>query len=155
MTIDGTGLDGPDSIAGLRPGIHLARGTGLRAVVDHPTTRQVVWHVGQRLPWFLLAMFTLAALLLVVRAARRGDPFSVANVRRLQALGWVLTVGSVVAAGVELLAAFALSSTITTGAPNATASLPIFWAFGGLCVLALSEVVKRGLALREDLATVI
>jgi hypothetical protein len=48
-----------------------------------------------------------------------------------------------------------VSTTVTTGTPNASSRLPVTWAVGGLCFLALSEVIKRGRALRDELATVI
>jgi hypothetical protein len=155
VAVDGDGLSGPDTVAGLRPGVHLDQRADLQVVIDHPTAQQIGWHAARSLPWFVLAMFTLATLLLVVRAARRDDPFSAANVRRLRLIGWVLTIGSVVAFYLELLAGLALSTTVTTGTPNAGGRLPVTWAVGGLCFLALSEVVKRGRALRDELATVI
>lgn len=155
VTIAGDELNRPDAIAGLRPGVRLDESADLQVVVDDPTAEQVAWRTAQSLPWFVLAMSTLATLLLVVRAARRSDPFSAANVRRLQVIGWVLTVGSILAFYLELVAGFALYGTIATGPPNAGAQLPIAWCFAGLCFLALSEVLKRGRALRDELATVI
>ncbi|MFI6757977.1 DUF2975 domain-containing protein [Micromonospora sp. NPDC050417] len=147
------GAEGLAATAGsLRPGVDLDRTADVAVVVEHPSGGQLAWYAAQHLPWYLVALFALAMLLVIVRTARREDPFSDANVGRLRMLGWVVTIGSVLAFGIEVIAKMELSATVITGAMGATMEIPFGWLFGGLCLLALSEVVKRGCAMRADLA---
>ena len=142
-------------MTGLLPGARLDPGGDVRVLVDHPSVGQVAWHAAQVVPWYLLAVFTLAMLLLVVRAARRGDPFAAANVRRLRVVGWVVSLGSVAAFYLELWAGLELSTTVVTDPPNTSAQLPLVWCLCGLGFLALAEIIKRGRALQSKLAGVI
>ncbi|MEV0135572.1 DUF2975 domain-containing protein [Dactylosporangium sp. NPDC050688] len=127
----------------------------MRVLVEHPSVRQVAWHAVQVVPWYLLAVFTLAMLLLVVRAARRGDPFAAANVRRLRVVGWVVFLGSIAAFYLELWAGLELSTTVVTDPPNTGAQVPLVWCLCGFGFLALAEIIKRERALQSELAGVI
>lgn len=143
------------AVTGLLPGARLDSGGDVQVLVDHPSTGQVAWHAAQVVPWYLLAVFTLAMLLLVVRAARRGDPFAAANVRRLRIVGWVVFLGSIAAFYVELWAGFELSTTVVADPPNTGAEVPLVWCLCGFGFLALAEIIKRGRALQSELAGVI
>ncbi|MEV4517606.1 DUF2975 domain-containing protein [Dactylosporangium sp. NPDC049525] len=145
----------PDAVTGLLPGVRLDPGSDVQVLVDHPSAGQVAWHAAQSLPWFVLAVFTLVMLLLVVRAARRGDPFAAANVRRLRLVGWVLFLGSLLAFYAELWAGLALSTTVVADPPNTGADVPLVWCFCGFGFLALAEIINRGRALQAELAEVI
>lgn len=145
----------PDAVTGLLPGARVDPGSDVQVLVGEPSARQVAWHAVQDLPWFALAVFALVMLLLVVRAARRGDPFAAANVRRLRVVGWVLFLGSLVAFYAELWAGLVLSATVVADPPQTGASLPLVWCFGGFGFLALAEIINRGRALQAELAEVI
>ncbi|MGI5186060.1 DUF2975 domain-containing protein [Dactylosporangium sp. CA-152071] len=145
----------PDAVTGLRPGVRLDPDTELHVLVDHPSVAQVGWHAAQSLPWFAIVVFALVMLLLVVRAARRGDPFAAANVRRLRAVGWVVLLGSLAAFELELLAGFQLSATVVAEPPSTGADLPLGWCLCGAGFLALAEIIQRGRALQAELAEVI
>ncbi len=145
----------PDAVTGLLPGARVDPGSDVQVLVEEPSARQVAWHAAQDLPWFALAVFTLVMLLLVVRAARRGDPFAAANVRRLRVVGWVVFLGSVAAFYAELLAGFELSTTVVTDPPSTGAEVPLVWCLCGFGFLALAEIINRGRALQAELAEVI
>jgi hypothetical protein len=145
----------PSTVDGLRPDVRLSPTEQVDLIVDNPSAPQIIWHTAQTLPWFLIAMVMLTMLLLIVRTARRDDPFAARNVRRLAVIGWTMTVGGGLAFMVELFARLALSDTVSTAPPQTGADFPITWLFGGLCFLALAEVVKRGCAIRTELAGVI
>ncbi|MEV4134957.1 DUF2975 domain-containing protein [Dactylosporangium sp. NPDC049742] len=101
------------------------------------------------------ALVALVMLLLVRRAARRGDPFAAANVRRLRAVGWVVLLGSLAAFEIELLAGFQLSATVVAEPPSTGADVPLVWCLCGAGFLALAEIIQRGRALQAELAEVI
>lgn len=145
----------PDAVTGLLPGARIDPGSDVQVLVEDPSAGQVAWHAAQSLPWFALAVFTLVMLLLVVRAARRGDPFAAANVRRLRVVGWVVFLGSIAAFYAELWAGFALSTTVVADPPHTSADVPLVWCFCGFGFLALAEIINRGRALQAELAEVI
>ncbi|MEJ3749010.1 DUF2975 domain-containing protein [Actinomycetes bacterium KLBMP 9797] len=118
--------------------------------------------VGQRMAWVLTAVPTFAVvaallvlLLLIVRHARRGDPFTLATVRRLRVLAVVALGGGYLGSLVELLAAMYLSSTVTTDGIVGFSQLPLHWFLVGFGLFAVAEVVKRGYAMRAELETVV
>lgn len=145
----------PGAVAGLLPGVRLDPDAEVRVVVEHPSAAQVAWHAAQDVPWFAIAVFMLVMLLLVVRTARRGDPFAAANVRRLRAAGWVVFLGSLAAFELSLFAGLELSATVTTAPPSTAGDLPLVWCFCGFGFLALAEIINRGRALQTELAEVI
>ncbi|MFF5229175.1 DUF2975 domain-containing protein [Dactylosporangium sp. NPDC000521] len=145
----------PDAVTGLRPGVRLDPGAGVHVVVDDPSAAQVGWHAARSLPWFVIVVFALVMLLLVVRTARRGDPFAAANVRRLRAVGWVVLLGSLAAFEIELFAGLQLSRAVVAEPLSTGADLPLLWCLSGAGFLALGEVIQRGRALQAELAEVI
>jgi hypothetical protein len=99
----------------------------------------------------LLIVAALWQLWGLLRSARKGDPFTTANVWRLRQFGWLLLLGWPLVAYVT----FALKEWLATTPPGAqTAGLfapPIGLALlFGLAVLILAEVFAHGLRLRED-----
>ncbi|SHN47678.1 DUF2975 domain-containing protein [Cryptosporangium aurantiacum] len=93
----------------------------------------------------------------LVGAAHRADPFTSATVRRLRTLGWLLVAGGPAASMIEFAARFALSGTATTGGASADLDLstPALWFVAGVGLLATSEVIRRGQAMRAELDTVV
>lgn len=149
-------VQGTPRLSGLAPGVHPDPAGQVQVVVDEPTGPQVAWDALRSGPWFVLVVFTLVMLLRVVRTARRGDPFTGANIRRLALTGWALLGGSAVAFLLELVAVTELSAgVVASGAAGGTATYPFLWAFSSLGFLAVAEVLKRGRALQTELAEVI
>jgi hypothetical protein len=91
-----------------------------------------------------------------VRAARRDDPFSAANVRRLRAMGGVVLVGGASSLTIGVAAAFELGRSIAPdAAPGAVLDLSGWWFLVGFGFFAIAEVLNRGRAMRAELDEVI
>lgn len=122
--------------------------------VEDPSTAQTIWSALRDAPIFVVVLAILAILLVMVRDARRTDPFTERTVRRLRWLGaWAIVGGSVV----SLLESFAmaqLSHSVTDGAV-AVWELPGLWFAVGSGFLALSAVINKGRAMRTELDEVI
>jgi hypothetical protein len=123
---------------------------GTDLVFGAPTLGQRLLWTATSLPTVLVIAAILVLLLRIVREARRTDPFTPVTVRRLRTLALVAIVGGYAASFGQILATWLL----TDGA-RATGSLPASWVLVGFGVLAVSEVVGRGCALRAELETVI
>ncbi|MGP3955013.1 DUF2975 domain-containing protein [Nonomuraea sp. 3N208] len=105
---------------------------------------------------WVLALFTLVRAL---RRATMGDRalFSAATGRDLRRLGWILIAGSLVSAAIGMVAEAILSSMLLAE------THPIHWPPGevlgavvaGFAALGVSEIVRRGLALLEEVEATI
>jgi DUF2975 family protein len=126
-------------------------------LIDHPSARQVVAAALVSMPTFLVILALFAMLLGVVHRACNGGPFDAHVVRRLRLIGVVALVAGVVARLVELFAQLDLTSTVTDRSTSATLPLQSLfgWVLVGIALFAIAEVVKRGLAMRAELDTVI
>ncbi|MEO7981372.1 MAG: DUF2975 domain-containing protein [Sporichthyaceae bacterium] len=114
---------------------------------------------GQRLQYLagpslvsLTGLVVLALLLLVARSLRSGEPFTVANARRVTAIGAALAVGGTFAPLVTDMTHLALLSATEAGPLVRTNEFTIsfLWLVVGLVVASLGEVFRRGVALRVD-----
>lgn len=149
-----------DGVAGAHPeagGVTVATDGTVEAVVSDPSVRQVLLSTLTWLPTVVLVVAVLALLVRILRDARSGDPFTARTVRRLRVLAAVALAGGVVVAVVESLCATALVATVlpSAGGTYWSLTLPVGWVFAGFAFLALGELVRRGLALREDLDGVV
>ncbi|MEU5940003.1 DUF2975 domain-containing protein [Micromonospora sp. NPDC047548] len=147
----------PDSLVNARAGAVIDADASIYLRVEQPSGVQIGLATVAALPTYILATTMLVMLWRLVGEARRTDPFTAATARRLRTLGWLLIVGGPVAWLVEFLARFALSGTVATGGHQATLNLgvPAVWFLAGFGILAISEVVRRGQALRAELDEVV
>jgi hypothetical protein len=100
-----------------------------------------------------VAIGALVLLLLVVRAARRGDPFQPANVRRLRLLALVVGAGGFVASmASDLIRNELLLRSAAQDYVNPRFVLALTPVVMGFLILALAEVFAHGARLREDVA---
>lgn len=130
----------------------------VEVLVAEPTSRQLVTYYLTRLPTFAVAGAVLALLWTALRRARRGDPFSAGTVRRLRLIGWVALVGGILAQLVQMIASLELTSQVTAdGRLSATQDLGTTGLFllVGFGFFAIAEILRRGLALRTELESVI
>ena len=106
-------------------------------------------------PALAMAMVALVLLLRLVRDARRSGPFTGATVRRLRAVAVVALIGGPLGiAGQAGSTALLTRSVLRTGgdvAPHITFE----WLLLGLGFLAVAEVVRTGIAMRDELDEVI
>jgi hypothetical protein len=147
--------EGVSGSVGLRAGGVIAAEQELTVTVAGPSTAQRLWWLVTTLPTGLVIAILLVLLLRIVRHARRADPFTPATVRRLRVLAVVALAGVVLAFPVQLLGSMALSGTVLSDAVAGSAEFPAYWLLVGFGLFAVAEVVRRGCAMRTELAGVI
>ncbi|MBP0450985.1 DUF2975 domain-containing protein [Kitasatospora sp. RG8] len=140
---------------GLPGGAAIAPESVVEAHITDPSLHQRIAELLTTLPTLLLLAGVLALLLRIVRRARRGDPFTAATVQGLRVLGLLTALGGSAAGAAESLAALDLSSTVTPGAAFAVWEVPAGWLLAGIGFLAVAEVLRRGVTMRDELAAVI
>lgn len=152
-TVDGVG----GATGGLAAGAVVDPNGTVDILVHDPSARQIFAAALASMPTFLVILALLAMLLGVVHRARKGGPFDERVVSRLRLIGVVAIVAGVVARLVELFAQLDLTSTVTDRSTSATVPLQSLfgWVLVGIALFAIAEVVKRGLAMRAELDTVI
>jgi len=120
-----------------------------------PTGAQLGWYLAGRLANVIVLIAVLSMLLGLLNRARRANPFTRATVRDLRWISVVLIAGGTLASLVEAIAAMGLSASIPPGNIAGTWKLPVLWLLTGFGALAVSEIVARGCALREELDEVV
>ena len=152
-TLPSARLVGPRPPAdGLAGNVSFATDAGLPVAIHQPDPGQYVLGVLERLP--TLAVYAVFFVLLwrLVRTARHGGPYSPSVVRGLRRLGALLLAGTLLAAMVEALAEGWLSASLLPAYGFVFHyDLPGGAVIGGASLLAVSEVVRRGVRMREDL----
>jgi hypothetical protein len=99
----------------------------------------------------LLIVAALWQLWGLLRSARKGDPFTTANVWRLRQFGWLLLLGWPLVAYLTMELKEWLATTPPADQTGGMFAPPIGLALlFGLAVLVLAEVFAHGLRLRED-----
>jgi hypothetical protein len=151
--VDGVG----GATGGLAGGVAVDPHGTVDVLADDPSARQLFAAALVSLPTFLVILTLFAMLLGVVRRARKGGPFDEHVVWRLRLIGAVAIIAGFIARLVELFAQLDLTSTVTDRSMSATVSLQSLfgWVLVGIALFAIAEVVKRGLAMRAELDTVI
>ncbi len=117
-----------------------------------PTTGQRLQYLLGPLLVAVTALVVLALLFFVARSQRLGEPFTLANARRVSAIGAVLAVGGTLAPFLTIVMHNALLES-TAAAPLVRTNeftLSFVWVAVGLVVASVGEVFRRGAALRED-----
>ncbi len=138
-------------------GATVAPDGAVEAYVSDPSGHQILLSALTWIPTVVLVVAVLALLFRAIRDARGGDPFTTRMVRRLRILAVVALVGGEVVAITEAFSGMSLVGTVLPepGAFHGVLTLPIGWVFAGFGFLALGELIRRGRALREELAEVI
>jgi hypothetical protein len=144
-----------DTLVAVGPGVTADGDVELR--IEDPSGAQRALAAVAGLPTYLLTTTMLVLLARLVDGARKADPFTSTTAHRLRRLGWLLVVGGPAAAVTEFVARFALSNATTTEGASADFPVggPALWCLAGVGLLALSEVIRRGQALRAELDTVV
>jgi hypothetical protein len=127
--------------------------------VDETLAQRLLYLTTYRLAFILATIPMLVLARRLIGQAMRGDPFTPAMVRRLRVLGAVVLVGGALSEAAQYAAADALlrislpPELLPWAQPNVRITL--WWIMPGLILLAIAEVVKRGVALRAELDGVI
>ncbi|TDE26707.1 DUF2975 domain-containing protein [Nonomuraea mesophila] len=105
-------------------------------------------------PGAATGLFALFTLVRALRRARSGDRalFSATTAALLRRIGWILIAGSFASAVLGMAAEAALASMVLTESyPFYPPSDTLLWAVvAGFASLGVSEIVRRGLALLEE-----
>jgi hypothetical protein len=149
-----------DGVAGRQPeagGVTIEGDSVVEAVITDPSGYQLLLSILTWLPTVVLVVAILALLFQIIRDARGGDPFTTRTVRRFRILAVVALVGGEAVAITESLCGMSLVHTVLPepGGVYGTLSLPFGWVFAAFGFLALGELIRRGSALRDELAEVI
>jgi Protein of unknown function (DUF2975) len=139
-----------DQLASLPDGVTGPAQVPVTVRIDRPDTGQVLLDLGRGL--VMLALF-LAGLWLVrglLLSVRQGDPFTMVNVRRLRAMGFLLVIGAPLALFISQSLEGALAASSTVGELGNAVEIPGPGPFIGLGVFVLAEVFAHGVRLRED-----
>jgi hypothetical protein len=139
---------------GLPPGIEADEVSEVGVEISSPTGRQRLLYALTQAPTTILLLIVLSMLAALLRRARRTDPFTPQTVRSLRLIGVTLATG-VVAVAVEGAARLLLSETVSPDRIAAEIGVPFVWLLGGVLSFAVAEVINRGCAMRDELATVI
>ncbi|MGO1054362.1 DUF2975 domain-containing protein [Crossiella sp. CA198] len=138
----------------LAPGFRV--GGGIVTFLARDGSAEFFWLV--LLTWLPYALIDVVALLLVARVMRRinvGERpmFAATTVRSLRHIGFLLLLGNLAAGVLDSVARSGLTEVVLTGPgmfqwPDGRA---LTWALVGLAALAGSEIVRRGVVLRDEL----
>jgi hypothetical protein len=143
-----------DDWAGREPGVHALGPGDMLVSIEAPTVHQRwLWTLAMA-PTVLLLLITLVLLNIVLHRARHQGPFTTRTVHLLRWMGVVLWAG-IIAAVIEDRARSALSGLVADTSWSGSMQPPVSWLFGGFICFAVAEVVRRGIALRTELETVI
>ena len=121
-------------------------------VVEDPSTAQYAWAL---VPGLVVVLLTLAAAMLllgVARSLRVGEPFTVANARRVTSVGVLVAVGGVILPFVHSIGHHAVIEPLVpdNGSVTWVVDAAIWPVAVGLLIAFVAEVFARGARLRED-----
>ncbi|MBC6458977.1 DUF2975 domain-containing protein [Actinomadura sp. HBU206391] len=132
---------------------YLSQHGTLPVILDRPTPWQFTLAVLSGLPRRLVYATFFVLLLRLVREVRHSDPFTAATARRLRFLGWFLVIGVLAASVTEsAIQGLTLAAVTSDGSFLFQFRLPFEALLGGMGLIVVAEVVRRGAIMREDLA---
>jgi hypothetical protein len=146
----------PDQLGSLRRGITVHEDARIHAEVVDPTSAQLLLATGTQIGPLALLIAALWLLRDLARSVREGQPFGVANVRRLRTLGFLLVVGAPAVEIINWTLRLALGNTDPlSNLSTVGLSVPAAPLIAGLGAFVLAEVFARGVRLREDVEATI
>jgi hypothetical protein len=150
------GVEVTRSPDGLTGGSRLDSPLETSVILDYPSPWQFTLWVLLRLPSLLVYLTFFVLLHRLVRRARGEGPFTTAVAGRLRLLGGVLLVAAPAAAALEGVAKALLAATVTTRHEFTPGwDFPGYAVIGGAGLIAVAEIVRRGVLLREDVEATI
>ncbi len=118
----------------------------------NPTGRQQAAFLGAGLTASLSTIAVLGLLLLVVRSLRTGDPFVLANARRLRRIAAVVAVGGTGASALQAWGEhLILNEPVIRPLVHEQLQITFVPLVAGLGVLLLADVFRRGALMRAEL----
>lgn len=120
--------------------------------VYDPTRAQRMALLGAGLAESLATIAVLLLLLLIARTLRVGDPFVLANARRLRLIALAVVVGGTAASALQALGAhLVLRDSAIAPLVHEQHHVTLLPLVAGLGILLLAEVFRRGALMRADL----
>lgn len=133
----------------------LVDGATVEVLVADPTAAQLGLYWLARLPVPLAGLAVVGYVAVLLRRARRSDPFTPAMVRGLRGLAALTVAGGVLGTALAAVGEFALAMNVTGDEAAASFPVPVVWLLAGFGFQAVAEIVHRGVALRDELAGVV
>lgn len=140
-----------------QPGASIGINGTLQACAQHPSLYQRFLDTFTGLPTALLWAAVLLLLWRLVRTASLNGPFTVPTAAGLRRLGWLILVGSLVAASAQGAATDALLNTLLRAQndfgdaiPRLLSVLPVPL-LAGTALLTFARIIQRGAAMDEEI----
>ncbi|MFC4006140.1 hypothetical protein ACFOY2_02830 [Nonomuraea purpurea] len=149
-SIYGIGIDEPAFTEGARPGV-VALASDLRFIDSSPDTGQYILQALTTFPSFAVTVGVFFLLWRLLWRARAGVylPQVAGQVR---VVGWWLLAGGLLAPQIEYFAMMALLDTMTVNESYyGVKEIPLIVPLVGLGLLALANVLRTGVRMRDDL----
>jgi hypothetical protein len=152
VTIPVTGAPGA-APADLPAGVRL---TGPARITMELDLGQTLLFALGALPSLLLGLGVAVPLLRTLREAIAGEVFTAANARRIRLVGLLLLFGSIAATAVQRLTGWLIARDVLGDqAGGLFLQPPLAAVAAGVAVLAVTEIVRRGILLRTELDGVV
>jgi Protein of unknown function (DUF2975) len=137
----------------LPPGVRLTGPAQLTMELD---LGQTLLFAAGALPLLVLGLCILVLLLRTLRDAIRGEVFTAVNARRIRTVGLLLLFGGVAGTAVQHLTNWLIARSVVGDLAGGPFLRPPWAAIGaGVAVLAVTEIVHRGVLLRAELDEVV
>jgi hypothetical protein len=137
-------------------GLDLARDNHL---IDYSLGQKLLYLMSHRLAFILVSIPMLILARRVVATAIHSDPFTPDMVRRLRVLGLAVLIGGALSEAAEYVCAQVLLRMVVPKQALFSAEpdvrITLWWLLPAFILLAVAEVVRRGVAMRAELDTVI
>ncbi|GAA2129595.1 hypothetical protein GCM10009760_01000 [Kitasatospora kazusensis] len=129
-----------------------ASASAARLCRSSPSVGQRAAELGSELPWLLFGTLALLFFSQLLKAVLEQGPFTESVSRRLSALGWFVTAGTLLTG---LVAGWSQSWLVGSMAPivgsGPTLTGPLVLVLGGLAAVIMGKIMREGVRMREDL----
>ena len=149
-------LKGSLNMSGLVPGVVLDPAGQVALTIEDPTLGQRMLFVATSVPGLLLVAEIARRMAKLLRAAQDHDPFTAQTSRDLTSVAKITAFGGLGVWAVSAVATAALSTTVLeSGVAVRPHQSPLGWLAVGLIFAAFAQLVAHGVAMREELDTII
>jgi hypothetical protein len=149
-------LSGVGQLGGVVHGVVIDPGGEIVFKVIDPSLGQRMLHLATEFPALLLVAEVARRMRLLLRAAQERDPFTAQTARELTLVAKITAFGGLGVWVVSNVARWALSATmLESGAAVTPHDSPLGWLAVGLIFAAFAQLIARGVAMRDELDTVI
>jgi Protein of unknown function (DUF2975) len=149
-------LSGLGRVGGVAQGVVVDRGGEVAFKVTDPSLAQRVLFQATTLPGLLLVAEVARRMRSVLRAAQDSDPFTAQTARELTVVAKITAFGGLGVWAVSNVAKWVLSATmLESGTAVKPHESPLGWLAVGLIFAAFGQLIARGVAMRDELDTVI